>query len=1061
MKNIHFRVLSVFLVFFLFVSNVYGYWVWSPSEGRFISPQSLVDTQKTAEELFQGALKLRDQKGKERDTIRMLQHVVRDHSQSVYAPEAQFLIAVLFEEQEKPLRAVTEFKKLVREFPRSSRIEEAVEHLFKTGNFFLTGEKQKIMGVAIIPVYSKAVDVFKFIVEQAPYGPYGDQAQLKLGVAYRKLGNFSEAVNAYQTLIANYPDSPLVDEAHYQLAETSYELSQSAIRDQSTTSQASAHLKDFIRQYGSSSLAERAKLLKQRLDEQDAEKNYRVGLYYEKQGAIESALIYYEDVAKLYPETPFGKKAAQRLQTLEQPIHAVARGQAAIQQRIAEVRSILEALEQQDQKKVKDQKAVSETGELKAQLKQELTSLLLGQKKIKNEAQETFASRKRAFKEREKNLRQKFKIFKGKKKQLSKNPSPELQEVIDRWQASLIAEQEELNRERQTINELKSGFKSQRVTAEPKKESRMFGWIPDWRISRKEQAVQKVGFDDRKWNKFQKERSDILHKRQANQEHLRKIEVQFKDIEQREFDLLSNIPDLTKLFSGELNTEKEKLVQKKSELDQSIQTFEQSKKEFQEKFGSEFIKNLNNESKISKLAAANSLIASGVNLEQHLTELQTEQASLSEAWLAETEKSATMAKAFEEVKAGKKPTDENLLAGEGTEATDQVKHSRLLKKRMKYLEREIRSRIDQIQDWQRDNAKRMKQLNQLLKPEGQSSMNKAAGKITNPAKGAYKLTKAFFLGLENNDQKLIEQADAEVKKRELEGNASDRTAAIRELQEEIELQSILIQGRSTEINELQGRLSVFQKEAKSIPGFSYQSLLIERIPTDLAHTVSTAKKLVGFGAKDSDIRRRLGTQNKGLSDLEQKITEHGNQIEIVNLAMTLKNTGGNQKAAVLPFVSGTTETLPQEGSTNQSDEQNKAQTRLIQMQANINILRSGYEQSQSSYQQKVLTWYQTTGQNQLGDKNSSDAKNLLSQKLRLQEEKEKIQTQQGELLAKEVVVVQSQKGFSDQKLNELEDRLEKLKNPSDSAYQALMSDIKNTQELRDSLIRDLSTLQSS
>ena len=573
MKKIQFRALSVFLVFFLFVSNVYGYWVWSPSEGKFISPQSLIDNQKSAEELFQGALKLREEKGKERDIIRMLQHVVRDHSRSVYAPEAQFLIAIIFEEQEKPLRAVKEFKKLVREFPRSARIEESIEHLFKLGNFFLTGEKQKFMGVAIIPVYSKAVDVFKFIVEQAPYGPYGDQAQLKLGVAYRKQGNFNEAVAAYQALIANHPDSPLVDEAHYQLAETSYELSQSAIRDQSTTTQASAHLKDFIRQYSSTSLAERAKLLKQQLDEQDAEKNYRVGLYYEKQGSVESALIYYEDVAKLYPETAFGKKAAERLQTLEQPVQAAARGQAAIQQRIAEVKSILQALEQQEEKKEKGQKTPSETGELKAQLKQELTSLQLGQKEIKSEAQETFASRKRAFKERQKNLRQKFKTFKGKQKKALKNPSPELQEVMDRWGASLIAEQEELARERQTIEELKSGFKKQKKAAEPKeqKDSKMFGWVPDWKMPRVPgipaiTAIpgmgKKTGFEHQ-WNRYQKERNDIIRKREHNAEQLRRIQTQLKQVEQREFDLVINLPDLSKSLPAELNKEKAKLDQKK------------------------------------------------------------------------------------------------------------------------------------------------------------------------------------------------------------------------------------------------------------------------------------------------------------------------------------------------------------------------------------------------------------------------------------------------------------------------------------------------------------------
>ena len=1062
MKNHRFRFLSAFLVvFFLFVSQVYAYWVWSPTEGRFVSPQSTADNQKTAEELFQSALKLREQKGKDRDIIRMLQQVVRNHTQSAYAPEAQFLIASIFEEQEKPLRAAAEFKKVVREFPRSPRIEEAMDHLFKIGDFFLTGEKQKIIGMAIIPVYSKAVDIFKFIVEQAPYGSYGDQSQLKLGVAYRKMANFSEAVNAFQTLIANYPTSPLIDEAHYQLAETSYELAQNTIRDQSVTSQASLHLKDFIKQYKTSSLAERAELLKQRLDEQDAEKNYRIGLYYEKQGSIESAQIYYEDVAEHYSETPFGKKAARRLRTLEQPIRAMEKGEAAIEQRIAEVRSMLEALEREEQKKGK--KAVSETGELKEQLKQELTSLMLGQKKFKTEAWDNFDSRRRTFREREKSLREKFKIFKSRKKQLLKNPSPELQKVINQWNASLIAEEEELAHERQTLSEIKSGFRKQKIS-EPQKRSRMFDWLPHKKkVSEKQVPAEIIGFDPKKWNKFQKERAEIAHRRQTNEERLREIAAEFQNVQGQEFDFVKNIPNLDQLLPADLLKEKENFTQKKLELDQSLQAFEQMKKEFEGKFGPEFIKSLSNNSYVSKSAAAHSLVASGEDLDRMLNQLQTEQVSLSEAWLAETEQQATMAKAFDESKSGQKQADKNLAIDENGAAMDQAQQTRFLKKRMKYLEREIRSRIDQIQDWERDNAKRMRKLNQLLKPEVQSKMSKTAEKMLTPAKGTYKLTKAFLFGLENNEQKLMEQAAAEITKSETEGSlTNEHVGEIRELQEEIELQSVLIQGRNSEINDFQARLDELGKQAKIIPGFSYQSLLIKRIPTDLAHSVIGARKLIGFGTSEADILKRLDAQSKKLSDLGRQITENSNQIEIVNLAIDQKKgVQSNQQPSVLPFVSGDTEMLPQEGSVTQEDEQNKAQAKLIQAKAEINIRQSAYQQAESAYHEKLLHWFQTAGEDKIGEKISGKLKNLSSQKSRLQEKEKEIQTLQSELLKKENAVVQAQKELADQKLNELDDRLEKLNNPSDSAYQALMSEIKNAQELRDSLIHDLSTLQSS
>ncbi|MBI3999873.1 MAG: hypothetical protein HY351_04585, partial [Candidatus Omnitrophica bacterium] len=62
------------------------YSVWSPSEGKFVSPATASAIQKTAEEQYQYALKLRET-GKPEEVIRELQRVVREYPQSAYAPE--------------------------------------------------------------------------------------------------------------------------------------------------------------------------------------------------------------------------------------------------------------------------------------------------------------------------------------------------------------------------------------------------------------------------------------------------------------------------------------------------------------------------------------------------------------------------------------------------------------------------------------------------------------------------------------------------------------------------------------------------------------------------------------------------------------------------------------------------------------------------------------------------------------------------------------------------------------------------------------------------------------
>ncbi|MBI3999084.1 MAG: outer membrane protein assembly factor BamD, partial [Candidatus Omnitrophica bacterium] len=764
-------------------------------------------------------------------------------------------------------------------------------------NQFLTGQKQKVMGVALVPVLSKAADIFRFIVEQAPYGPYGDQAQLVLGTTYRKMGNYEEAVKAFEALIENYPSSLLVDEAHYQLAETSYEFSQNVSRDQKTRMEAASHLKDFIKQYGSSTLAERAQILKQQLDEQDAEKNYRIGLYYEKQGFVESALIYYEDVSNRYSETPFGKKAAERFGALKQPALAKQKGEAEIERRTAEVRSMLEALEAEGKRKGVGTKGTQDIAPLRSQLEAELASLTLVQKQLHKEVGDKFHSRRQALRDREKNLREKFKIFEKRKKLFSNNPSPELDEAFQKWEQSLKKEQEELLKERQTVGLLGLELKPEKTS--------WFSWIPYFGKPRTPSEEELLQFKVKKWNELEQERIQAQERRQAHEKELAEVAAQIAELDAKEFEIARKTPLFQELLSLELKQKEKTINGKREQLDQSIRLFEEAKGEYQSHYGDEFLKTLVLESNVKSLQSANELIASGANLEEAFKKLQSEKASLSLAWLAQKERLNTVVKAFGEAQpqapAPSQEIADAVAPSQALTSEDQETEARILKKRIKYLEREIRSRVDQIEDWQRENTKRTDQLEALLHPKISSpTLNQTAGKVLAPAKGAYKLGKAFLFGLPHRERELMQEA--QLKTSQSGGDwAPEKLEALRELREEIELQSILIQGRAKEIEEMQGHLTKLRKQASQIPNFTYQSVLIERFPYTLDQSLANARELLGEENQEAIFQDRVNRQKRELERLEGALIEINQKIEAVGIA--LKNSQPQKKpssAVVIP-----------------------------------------------------------------------------------------------------------------------------------------------------------------
>src|SRR3989338_7699683 len=492
--------LFIICIGILFSPRVFATWIWSTAENKFVQANKSVN--KTADELYQEANSLR-KKGDQKRAISNLTVLLRQYPDSAYAPEAQMLLGTILEDKGNLVGASKKYQELIKKYPQSERIDEAVEHLFKIANLFLTGQKQKLMGVSILPVNSKAVEIFEFIIQNSPYGPYGEKAQFQLGLAYRKDGKYGDAVSAFQKFIENYSHSDKIDEARYQLAETSYQFSKAASNDQKLLDGARANLQEFIDQHGNTNLADKADSLKKELDEKDAEKNYRIALYYEKQGYAESAKIYYEDVIKRYQGTSFSKKAEERLTTLMKPAKQVNKDQEAIEKRLAEVNSMLQAVEKDSAAKTKAVKQgnIGEVLDVTKQLQEEKTSLELEKKRFQNDAEQKYEERRQALRTRERSLREKRNIFEARKKKLQDRESPELNEAFQKWSVSLEKEGEDLAEEKERLAAVR-----EQLAGKP---SKMGRWLPSFGKQKSNLTDDLIRHKEKSWDRLVEEKTKL------------------------------------------------------------------------------------------------------------------------------------------------------------------------------------------------------------------------------------------------------------------------------------------------------------------------------------------------------------------------------------------------------------------------------------------------------------------------------------------------------------------------------------------------------------------------
>ncbi|MBI4004464.1 MAG: outer membrane protein assembly factor BamD, partial [Candidatus Omnitrophica bacterium] len=199
--------------------------------------------------------------------------------------------------------------------------EEILQREYQIGNEFLAGKKRKIFGTAaVLPARDKAVEIFQAIVEDGPFSEHGQLAQYKLGLAHLALKDYEAAVGALEQVISRYPDSPLVDDARYQIAMASLKGTFRPGYDPSPTDLAIRELETFVRTYPSGELADDARSRLGDLKERRAQHEWQVAQFYEQRRRPASARVYYAAIVDAYAHTSWAPKAAARIEILEQKL---------------------------------------------------------------------------------------------------------------------------------------------------------------------------------------------------------------------------------------------------------------------------------------------------------------------------------------------------------------------------------------------------------------------------------------------------------------------------------------------------------------------------------------------------------------------------------------------------------------------------------------------------------------------------------------------------------------------------------------------------------------------
>lgn len=307
------RVLTVFigisLLATILLPPAWGFWVWTKESGEWVNPKYAVKD--TAEEQFLWAKDLFEKADYKR-AIAEFRKLIKHYPKSRFAPTSQYYVGRCYEEMGYYYEAFRDYQKVIDKYPYTEKVEEIIERQFKLGNLFYSGQKDKLLGIAIIPSIDRAIEVYEKVVSNAPYGPYADKAQYQLALTYRKLGDYTQACIELRKLLEQYPKSDLLEKARYELAFCSSKASLKPSYDQSATDEAISIFERSLQDEETVENVEETKELLANLKEKKAQTLFDTARFYEKRKKYQSAVLYYDEIRQEYPDTDLAAKASAK-----------------------------------------------------------------------------------------------------------------------------------------------------------------------------------------------------------------------------------------------------------------------------------------------------------------------------------------------------------------------------------------------------------------------------------------------------------------------------------------------------------------------------------------------------------------------------------------------------------------------------------------------------------------------------------------------------------------------------------------------------------------------------
>ena len=301
------------LFLFLFPSLSPAVWIWTPETGKFINPKW--EVKPTPGDQLEFAQSFRDQ-GNCKKAMAEFKKLIKAYPRAKEAPEAEFFTGQCLEDMNQPYAAYQAYQLVIDKYPFSERAAQIVGLEYNIANHLLENKGRSKWAETVIGSDDRVIEILRTVIKDAPYGKYAAISQYKIGLYLKEKGMYQEARDEFEKTMNDYPNSEWAQASKFQIAMADMGRASDAQHEQKVAGIAMEEFNEFVKNHPDSQLTQEAKAQMARLKGKAAENNFVIAKFYQKQKKLKAARIYYKEVADNYADTSWGPKALAELKKI-------------------------------------------------------------------------------------------------------------------------------------------------------------------------------------------------------------------------------------------------------------------------------------------------------------------------------------------------------------------------------------------------------------------------------------------------------------------------------------------------------------------------------------------------------------------------------------------------------------------------------------------------------------------------------------------------------------------------------------------------------------------------